>query len=440
MEESKKTGKWAILAFAVVAAMLSFGIYKDIQAEGFQNDIEMDYQRCFTELVQYVDDLQTSLEKARFVNDPRQMMLLSGEIYRQASSASANLSLLPLKQKPLENISEFLAQVGNYSYSLSLKMLDGEEVSDKEYKNLSDLESYAEILAKSLDKDLESLYNGTLDITQAGDDAKDSQIDSVMGEIEEQMHDYPALIYDGPFSSHLTDREPLFLENSPEIGEKEAVEKAKSLIGEDKKFNVVLEKGNIPIYYITAEDDSGIYTVGITKKGGALIYYLRDRVAGEATTDMEGAKKKAAEFLIAAGFEGMKENYYEVISNVAVINYAPKQSGYTLYPDLVKVKVALDTGEIIGCESRGYIMYHRQREIPDILISEEEARGKVNPHVNIEGVSLALIPQESGTEAFCWEIEGSIEDRKCLIYINTATGNEEKILLLIESDTGVLTV
>lgn len=440
MERSRNLKKWAAIFFVALSLTLSFGIYKDTLADSYANDVKMEYQRCFTELVQYVDDLELSLEKAKFVNDPRQMMLLSGEIYRQASAATANLALLPLKTEPLEHINEFLAQVGNYSYSLSLKMLDGKEISEEEYKNLSDLAGYARTLAQALDKDLEALYNGTLDITEAGDDAANSPINTALGEIEEQLHDYPALIYDGPFSSHLTDREALFLKNAEDIDEKKAIKKAKSIVGKNMNFNIVLEEGNIPTYYLTATDEKSVYTVGITKKGGSLIYYLNDRVSESEKADMTTAKLNAVKFLEAAGFKNMKENYYEVISNTAVINYAPKQEGYTLYPDLVKVKVALDTGEVVGCEARGYIMYHREREIPEIKVTIEDAKTKVNPHVTIKNTALAVIPQDSGKEAFCWEIEGIVDKRTCLIYINTQTGAEEKILLLIESETGVLTV
>jgi germination protein YpeB len=136
----------------------------------------------------------------------------------------------------------------------------------------------------------------------------------------------------------------------------------------------------------------------------------------------------------------MKESYYEIVSDVAVINYAAVQDGYTLYPDLVKVKVALDDCAVVGCETRGYLMHHTKRVIPEIEISEEKAKSKVNRHVKIVSSSLALIPSDGGTEHFCWQLEGKIEDRRCLIYVNTQTGAEERLFILIESETGTLAV
>lgn len=428
-----------LLAFSILLLLGTsiFSIRNDIELERAQRQIKMDYQRCFTEMVQYVDDLQLSLEKSRFVNDPGQMMRLSGEIYRQAAMASSNLALLPLKTEPLEHLNEFLNQVGNYSYSLSYKMLEGERVTDEEYNRLTALEKYADNIAESLDYDLEALYNETLDIRRSAEGAAPSGIDKVMGEIESQLHDYPALIYDGPFSSHLTDRKPLFLEGMKEVSANEALLKVKELTGKDN-FSYAEETGSVPSYYFY--DEEGLCSVVITKQGGYLLSYLNDRGVADAKYTTSDAKLAAAAFLEKQGFKDMKESYYEVISDVAVINYAALQEGYTLYPDLVKVKVALDTLEVVGCETRGYLMYHKKRDIPEIKVSEKEARSKVNPHVEITSVSLSVIPNDGGNEDFCWQIEGIIDSRHCLIYINTQTGAEEKLFILLESETGTLAV
>lgn len=421
----------------LLVCSLVMSIKNDIELEKAQRRIDMDYQRCFTEMVQYVDDLQLSLEKSKFVNDPKQMMRLSGEIYRQAAMASSNLSLLPLKTEPLEHLSEFLNQVGNYAYVLSFKMLEGEELNKDEYDNLNNLESYAKNIATVLDGDLEEVYNGTLSIRQSAKGTPSSEIDKAMGEIESQLHSYPALIYDGPFSSHLTDRKPLFLEEKKDITVTKALEKVKSITGKDD-FMYAAEKGNIPAYYFY--DKSGEESVVITKAGGYLLSYLNDREIKEAKYTASDAKLAASAFLQEQGFTDMKESYYEIISDVMVINYAAVQEGYILYPDLVKVKVALDDCKVVGCETRGYLMYHRKRDIPEIKISEEDAIKKINPHVEILSSTLAVVPSDGGGEHFCRQIEGKIGSRRCLIYVNTQTGAEEKIFVLIESETGVLAV
>ncbi|MCD8048674.1 MAG: germination protein YpeB [Clostridia bacterium] len=441
MEEKRGYSRviiYIILALALVAAVL-FAIFERARANDYENDLEINYQRAFTEMVQYIDDLEITLEKSLFVNDTGQMIRLSGEIYRQAADAKACLAMFPLGTEPLEKLSEFLSQVGDYAYSLSLKMLDGDKITDDEYANLKTLKNYASVAAVSLDGDLEKVYSGTLSVAKAASGEELSQLAGALGEVEEQMHDYPALIYDGPFSSHLTDKEPTLTKGQAEIDENEAISIAKSIVGE-AEFEISEESGILPMYYLSGEIDNKSVTMGITKSGGFLEYYLVDREVGESAISVTDARLAASEFLESIGYSDMTESYYESTGENVVINFAAEQEGYTLYPDLVKVKVALDTGEIIGLEARGYIMYHQTRDIPKIKVSAEEAKSKVNPNVEIASVTRAVIPLDNGSEEFCWQIEGRIDERRCLIYINTQTGAEEKLFLLIESESGVLAV
>jgi len=60
----------------------------------------------------------------------------------------------------------------------------------------------------------------------------------------------------------------------------------------------------------------------------------------------------------------MVDTYYLKEDSTATINYAYKQDNVIIYPDLIKVKIALDNGEIIGIESKGYLTSHTVRAIP----------------------------------------------------------------------------
>ena len=51
-----------------------------------------------------------------------------------------------------------------------------------------------------------------------------------------------------------------------------------------------------------------------------------------------------------------------------------------------------------------------------------------------------MIPLESKREVLCYAFQGSFDDQNFIIYINAATGKEEKILMLIESEDGILTM
>ena len=57
----------------------------------------------------------------------------------------------------------------------------------------------------------------------------------------------------------------------------------------------------------------------------------------------------------------MQDTYYLKEDSTATINYAYEQDGVIVYSDLIKVKIALDNGEIVGFESKIFNESHRTR-------------------------------------------------------------------------------
>lgn len=136
----------------------------------------------------------------------------------------------------------------------------------------------------------------------------------------------------------------------------------------------------------------------------------------------------------------MKETYFLKQQGVVTINYAYEQDGVIMYPDLIKVKVALDNGEVLGIETTGYLNSHEQRKLPNAKISKEEAKKTLNKNLEIKSEKLAMIPTEFKTEKFCWEFKGSVDGSDFLVYINAESGREEDILVIQNTPDGTLTM
>ncbi len=432
----KKNRQIVILStLLVLVSIFAVSQYNRARKLTYFRDIE--YNRVFAELTGYVDDLEISLLKGQVVSTPDQMAKLSSDLYSQASAAKANLALLPIEGQALSKTSEFLSQVGEYAHSISGKMLRGEKMSEKEIKTMQELLKYADALKKPLDEMLIDITNGEISfekdrINFSG--GKVAMANELM-QLEEEFHNYPSLIYDGPFSQHLSLRESVMTHGKAEISEKQAQNLARKFTG-DEKTSVSQIGGKLPAYSVK----SNSVTVEFTKNGGILLLLMKDRYTDEEKISVRTAAKNAVKFLNDNGFMSMRESYYEKEGGSVVINYAYQQDEYTVFPDLVKVKVALDNGEILGFESRGYVMNHTYRSIPKAKITSEEALSNVNPHLTAQEVSLAMIPLEDGSEAPCWQIKGVVAGKHFLMYVNTQTGYTEDIQILLESENGVLAV
>ena len=279
------------------------------------------------------------------------------------------------------------------------------------------------------------------------DDAEKTQLPTVgdsMRLIEKEFPELPSLIYDGPFSNHLSDRRPRMLEGGEEIDENEGRDIAAGFlrIGHTRVYPAGESSGELPCIYYQAERSNGdTVSVAVTKQGGRILSMLSSHSPGEAVIDIEEGRRIAADFLRSRGYRDMEESYHMLQGGVLTVNFAYVQDDVTCYPDLIKVAVAMDKGEVCGFEAMGYISCHGERELPAAQLSAEEAAAKLPGEMEREHKGLALIPTAGGEERLCHEfICSDGEDRRFIVYVNALSGEQEKILLLLEDENGSLTL
>lgn len=442
---------WTLGVIIAVLAVIS--IYYCTQTRRLKTQVENNYNRAFHELVNYVDDIDTLLQKTMLVSSAEQMSTLSSELFRQSSAAKACLGQLPVSQVQLENTEKFLSQVGDYTYVLSQEVISDKEMSDEEYNTLANLSTYAGSLNESLTAMQQDVYDGNISfgtISQKSGEYLDNAVEAAGGDVlsdfetvEKEFQEYPALIYDGPFSEHIERMKPTMTDGLETKSSDEVLKNAKAFLGErGDNLGFTGESQNIPLEaysYSANYEDREIY-ISLTKKGGYPIYFLDTRTVGEEKLSFTDAIKKASEFLNSKGFTSMTESYYEKSDGIATVNFAYKQGDTVCYSDLIKVKVALDNGEILGMEAHGYMMNHKHRSLDSPRLSSDEAKSRVNKHLKVDATTVALIPKDSKREVLCYEFKGNHSERNFLVYINAQTGMEEQILMLIESEEGILTV
>lgn len=450
MEKSKSIHIWlyTILIAGLIAAVIwAFMVQKNARA--MATTVENQYNRAFHELVNYIDDIDTLLNKAQLAGSPAQLASISSDIFRQSAEAKSCLGQLPTSDVQLDNTAKFLSQVGDYTYVLSQDMINGTSLSDESYKNLASLNEYATSLKESLSEIQSELYSGNITFSDIGKKRSKNTVDAAGNDIltdlenvEKSFEEYPALIYDGPFSEHIENQQSVMLQNAAEISREEAQKKAEEFLGtKGLAFETESENTAIAAYTFTKTNDNNEQIcISITKKGGNVLYFLNNVSVNNENLDISEATEAARKFLAAHGFTSMVSSYYEKANGIATINFAASQGDIVCYSDLVKVRVALDTGNIIGMESKGYLMNHRTRELSEPAISAEEAQTHVSTHLNVTATKLALIPKDSLKEVLCYEFKGEFNGKNFIVYVNADNGREEEILMLIETEGGVLTI
>ena len=435
-----------VVLFSIIIIL---GLYTYKKQRDFRQASENSYNMAFYELVDYVQNVEVFLAKSMISNSPESGAESLTNVWREANLALGYLAQLPIESNELANTSKFLNQVSDYSYSLYRKNLKGEELTDDDMKNIKNLHEYSVELENTLNQLSADINGGRIswgELTKKGTIAFAQQVSNIskdsFSNLEETFHEYAGLIYDGAFSEHITRKEKVGLTGS-NIDEEKAKEEAKELFNNNniKEINSYgKSEGDITSYnFGLTFNDNSTATVSISEKGGHVIYMDRNREVETEIISQEEADKKAKEYLESKGFKNMKETYYLKQSGIVTINYAYQQDDVIMYPDLIKVKVALDNGEILGIETTGYLNSHTERKLEEPKVSVKEARKSLNSDLTIESEGLAIIPTEWKTEVMCWEFEGNVDGLDFIVYVNCETGKEEDILIITNTPNGTLT-
>ena len=436
-----------ICVLLIIVAILGIILYK--KQREYRQASENAYNMAFYELVDYVQNVETYLAKSLISTTPEHGAETLTNLWREANLAQGYLSMLPVASQELENTEKFLNQVSDYSYSLSRKNIYNESLTEEDLANLEELHSYSTELENTLNQLSEDLNSGRFqwgELTEKGTVAFAQQVDNISKEsfsnLEENFHEYSGLIYDGAYSEHMTSTEKKGL-TGEDIDENKAREIAEDFLGNDKIKELsslgLSENATIPAYTFsaTSNNDENI-NISISQKGGHVIYMNTNREVNTEILSQEEATQKGKEFLENKGFSNMQETYYVTQEGVTTINFAYTQENVIAYPDLIKVKVALDNGDILGIETTGYLNNHTERDLSNVQITSEEAKQNLNQKLEITSERLAIIPTEWQTEILCYEFKGIVNDKEFLVYINAENGREEDILIVTDTENGVL--
>lgn len=443
------TVKVLIALFIVFSVLFGSSMFQKYNIT--KNELNDFNNRALYELIDYNKNVEVLLSKTMITSTPDQSAQILADVWKQASLAKDNLSSLSLPQDVIATTANYYSQTSDYSYNLMRQTINGGKLTKEQYDSLSLLHDYSvkvnEVLMNIYEQSSEKNINWDNIKRKAERDLSNAIPVNTQsfGGLVKTMQDYAGLIYDGAFSNHIKTQKPKDLTDNV-VTVSQAKDNMMKYLDESKidKVEYLGEtQGNIITYSfkITYKDmkDNQI-NIDMTKNDGKILWMVYDRKVENNNVSIEDAKGYAKKYLDNVGFKDMKDTYYTIQDNMMTINFAYVQDTVICYPDLIKVKVALDNGEICGIETEGYLFNHTKRIIQTPKLSITDAKNIISSNIKIENSSMAIIPTEWHDEVLTYEFKGKQGDRSFLIYINANTGIEEKILLIVDSQNGVLTM
>lgn len=445
-----------ILTCYICAGALVLGGFimkKEHESQWYKRQVVNSYSHAFTEFENALAEMDMSLQKVQYASSPEMICAICTEIHGKAAAAQMALGELPFTDGEYENTFGFISRVADYSFALARKAGVGETLDEEERGNVAKLSETATQLSANITGLLGSVNNGILTLSDlsylsrgaaySGEKVTEGLLEGSFKQMEEDFPEIPALIYDGPFSEHIGDMKPRLLEGKNEVTDRDASGIAAEFVGIPRTTAKLdgERAGNLPVYLFSANHDGGVVSFEISKQGGYMVDMHNSRQIMGESVSAEEAVDIAKKFLVAKSMRNMTESYYVKQGQTVTVNFAYTSNDIICYPDLVKITVALDNGSVVGFEAQGYIMNHTSRDIPAASVSQEDAQAALSPQLTVLSHQLAIIPTDGKHEKFCHEfVCENADGQKYIVYINAENGREEKILVLLESDSGTLTM
>src|SRR5690554_3660826 len=451
--EKRTTGRYLLplLAIALVVSLV-WGYTQFRSKRSWETRAENQYNRSFSELALHVGDLEDQLAKAMVSNSPEKLREYFTDIWRQAQASQEDIGQLPLAAVELTRTKNFLATVAAFCHNEAAQELSGEGgvLTEKDWKTVSNLHNQATYLSRQLVDLQERVLEGEekwlnvdqIDmvsmVTDVSERLNTNNVTKGFMMLEDGFKRLPEADFEGNLLNFKPTPKGL---TGAKVNLEQAREKAIRFVEQDgERYRAVYEgqsKGDMPVYMfrLTKGDEGNnprqtgpVTRIAISVKGGHPVWMLTEREIEQADLSLEEAGQKCQAYLKKQGYPETEVMAMETFRSMAVLDLAAKTGDIVVQPDLIKCKAALDNGEILGVDAIAYLTFRdSNREIPEARVTLEEVRKKLNPHLKIETIKKTVILNDQFKETLCYEVDGTLEDSRYLVYINALNGEEERI-------------
>lgn len=450
MEENKQINKkkvnrtniiWTV-ALSILSGLifgLSFLLYSAYStSNSLTSTLESTYQKSYYDLVDKVNNMEVKLSKVMSSTNTNYTAKMLSEISKNAEDAQNNLNVLPVTLNGVEESLKFVNQVGGYTSTLAKRLQMGEAMSMQDEKTIEKLHLAVLNMKQSMSQMSDNMWKGYSIVSDGLSlDGDYNDLTVSLKSLKASDVDYPTMIYDGPFSDSVLKKEAKGL-----TGQDISPTNAKTMLAElflISQENIEEEgqaKSYVDTFDFSFEKSNISYFAQITKKGGKLYTLSSYNDSNQVNFSKPEALENAKEFIKKMEIENVECVWSDVVGKDAYFNFAPVQDGIIIYPDLIKVKVDLAHGEVVGYEANSYYTNHKERNLDTFNINVGQAREQVKNGYVIKEERKVLAPIDF-EEILCYEFNTLNNGNIYYFYVDAQSGNLVNILRVIRTTDGI---
>ena len=436
--KKKNVGLYVLLTALGTCALIFLCLFLSFwtTSKSYKTQLENIYEKNFYEMVSTINNIEVDLSKLVATGDVNSQRGLLLSVSKNCVLCTNNINLLPVSYNNMTNINNTINSLYGYAESLLEENFQGYSISSEDLLQLDDIYTRVKEIQYDMNLYLSKLkYNYSI-----LDDVDFNNLDNnfyTAGLLnnESGVAEIPTLIYDGPFSDSVLNKEIKGLADI-EYSHEEIANNLHTIFSGFSIEYLGDTDGKFQTYNYNVKGDIDLY-VSVTKKGGLILSITSFGSGNENKLSVDEGIRLAESFAYDCGIENMYMVWYQNTGNVLYVNLAPIEDGVIFYSDLIKVKVDLSLGLIVGWEATNYATNHIERDFTS-SIGILEAQEKINPLMKVEERNLCIIPGKYVGEISAYEFICSWKNYTYYIYIDSNTGKEVDIMRVVETSNGSL--
>ena len=412
------------------AAVFMLGLFSSLQLSAVaasERSARYGEEYAFEELCAAMEQMDLALQKCALATTPGLQAALCADVYALTGAAVTALGELPGSQE-LEKLTAFLGRSGDFARCLGRCAASGAAWSQEERQMLEKLAAYSASAAA----ELASLHSTVADGLAAVEDTREA-----LRSLEEELPAVPEPVCEGRYSPET--RDWAMLEGKASCSEREACLIAASFLDANARSAGAagMVEAKERCWSVALED----YSVLVTERGGQVLQAICRRTVDTPRLTAEEGFAAAEDFLKKHGWRNMERTAWRNTGDALTVSFCPVQDGVRCYADEIRLTVALDDGSLLSFDASGYLQNHRRREAERPQASAEDARSLLSPALAVEEEFLSYLPLSGGGEKLCFTfLCKDAAGGRWLVFSSAATGAQERIVRVLESETGLETL